>query len=216
LHGVAQPGVSNKKFRQRSGTPRGRRHATTSGNLVIPAPKGEYYPYYLATGATFGKRSEKPVGPTPRERKKKKNRLFWGRVRLGALSPKTSHCAHTTYAPHMTSTLLAISRAVDGVRGRSNVQTHRIHRRASVGRSILALRRVPAELDRLQYCAGPPTAREANPPPKKTIFFFFIHEEWDQRASHFVSRRWLRLLNTDNKSVQGCGGGCIAMLGGGR
>jgi hypothetical protein len=41
LNSVAQPGVSNKKFRQRSGTPRGRRHATTSRNQLIPARKGE-------------------------------------------------------------------------------------------------------------------------------------------------------------------------------
>ncbi len=41
LHGVVQPGVSNKKFRQRSGTPLGRQHATTLRNLVIPAHKGE-------------------------------------------------------------------------------------------------------------------------------------------------------------------------------
>jgi hypothetical protein len=44
---VARRGVSNKKIRRRtppggatsSGTPRGRRHATTSGNLVIPMRK---------------------------------------------------------------------------------------------------------------------------------------------------------------------------------
>ena len=42
-------------------------------------------------------------------------------------------------------------------------------------------------------------------PPKKDdiFFFFFIHEEWDQRASHFVSRRWLWLLNTDNTGREG-------------
>ena len=48
LNSVARRGVSNKKIRRRtppggatsSGTPRGRRHATTSGNLVIPAHKG--------------------------------------------------------------------------------------------------------------------------------------------------------------------------------
>ena len=39
LHGVAQPGVHNKKFRQRSGTPRGRRHATMLANVQIPTRK---------------------------------------------------------------------------------------------------------------------------------------------------------------------------------
>ena len=77
---------------------------------------------------------------------KKKNVFF------GGGSPREL-CFQAVRLP-MTSTLLAISRAVDGVRERTNVPPHRIHRRASVGRLILALRRVPAELDRLQYCAG--------------------------------------------------------------
>ena len=79
--------------------------------------------------------------------------LFWGGIRLASLVTEDKPLRKLHTLP-MTSTLLAISRAVDGVRGRSNVPPHRIHRRASVGRSILALRRVPAELDRLQYCAG--------------------------------------------------------------
>ena len=41
LNSVAQPGGQNKKFRRRSGTPQGRRHATTSRNLLIPVRKGE-------------------------------------------------------------------------------------------------------------------------------------------------------------------------------
>ena len=41
LHDVARRGVQDKKFRQRSGTPRGRRHATTSRNQLIPTRKGE-------------------------------------------------------------------------------------------------------------------------------------------------------------------------------
>ncbi len=46
-------------------------------------------------------------------------------------------------------------------------------------------------------------AREANPTPKKDdfFFFFFIHEEWDQRASHFVSLEGGSglAINTDNR-----------------
>ena len=40
LHDVARPGEPDKKIGQRSGTPRGRRHATTSANLLIPLRKG--------------------------------------------------------------------------------------------------------------------------------------------------------------------------------
>ena len=36
LHDVARPGEPDKKNWQRSGTPWGRRHATTSANLLIP------------------------------------------------------------------------------------------------------------------------------------------------------------------------------------
>jgi hypothetical protein len=34
----------------------------------------------------------------------------------------------------------------------------------------------------------------------ETIFFFQMTGRY-QRASHFVSRRWLRLLNTDNMNI---------------
>ncbi len=36
---------------------------------------------------------------------------------------------------------------------------------------------------------------------KEMVFFFFQMTGRYQWASHFVSRRWLQLLNTDNKSV---------------
>jgi hypothetical protein len=36
LHNVARQGVLDKKIWRRSGTPWGRRHATTSANLLIP------------------------------------------------------------------------------------------------------------------------------------------------------------------------------------
>ena len=40
LHDVAPPGEQDKIIGRRSGTPRGRRHATTSADLLIPSPKG--------------------------------------------------------------------------------------------------------------------------------------------------------------------------------
>jgi hypothetical protein len=41
LHDDAWPGEPDKKIRQLSGTPRGRRHSTTSANLLIPKCKGD-------------------------------------------------------------------------------------------------------------------------------------------------------------------------------
>jgi hypothetical protein len=41
LHGVPLPGGQKKKIGQRGGTPRGRRHAPTLVNQLIPAVEGE-------------------------------------------------------------------------------------------------------------------------------------------------------------------------------
>ncbi len=86
---------------------------------------------------------------------------------------------------------MAISRAraVDGVRGQLFDPSHRRSPCASIGYSGSALRRACEELAR-----------------KRVDFFFFIQMTGRyQRASHFISRRWLRLLNTDN-SVGRAGG----------
>ena len=40
LHNVALPGGQNLKIGQHSGTPRGRRHATTSANLLVVTCEG--------------------------------------------------------------------------------------------------------------------------------------------------------------------------------
>jgi hypothetical protein len=53
------------------------------------------------------------------------------------------------------TTLLAVSRAADGVRGRLNVPTHLTSPCASVGYSISALRRAPAELGPSKRCRFP-------------------------------------------------------------
>jgi hypothetical protein len=41
LHDDARPGEPDKKIRRCSGTPRGRRHAATSANQLIPKRKGQ-------------------------------------------------------------------------------------------------------------------------------------------------------------------------------
>jgi hypothetical protein len=82
--------------------------------------------------------------------KKKKSSFFvQGRGETSRLKKDKDYNNISTWLPP-SPTLMAISRAVDGIIGRLNVPSHRIHRRASVYRSILALRRAPAELDLLR------------------------------------------------------------------
>jgi hypothetical protein len=84
-------------------------------------PRHKYY-LYLATGATFEKRSEKPIGIS--RSFEKKNHLFFRphthtvetKKNLPSLSAPLQTLSITIRLP-VSSTLLAISPAVDGVRG---------------------------------------------------------------------------------------------------
>jgi hypothetical protein len=95
-----------------------------------------YYPY-LATGATFEKQSEKPVGISQSFGKRKKiisfsahTRTPWRPSKIPPLSP---HTLSITIQLPASSTLLAISWAVDGVRGQLFNPSHRRSPCASIG-----------------------------------------------------------------------------------
>ncbi len=102
-------------------------------NLFFPSSYAKLSTYYLylATKAIFEKQNENPVGLTLMWMEK--IGIFGGGFAPWALSPKTSCWAQFNTLP-ITSNLSAISRAVDGVRGSSNVPPHRIYCLASADR----------------------------------------------------------------------------------
>ncbi len=126
----------------------------------------KYYPY-LATGASFEKQSEKPIGISHSFGKTKNNVSFSACTRTpwrpSKIPPLSLHTLSITIRLPMSSTLLAISWAMDGVRGWLFNPSHRRLPCAFIGYSGLALRWACEELGYPQrWCA---LAAMLQPPP---------------------------------------------------
>ncbi len=161
-----------------------------------------------------------------------RTRTPWRPSKIPPLSP---HTLSIIIQLLVSSTLLAMSWAVDGVRGQLFNPSHHRLPCASIGYSGLVLRQACEELGLPQRCCvlaalTPSTARDmvirvelmgsgiviesvcrerggnllglhgmrVRAEKETILFFFFQMTRRYERASHFVSQRWLRLLNTDN------------------